>query len=112
MLDLIPSLQQILEDINNYCPNSFHYRLFSTDGYFYDNIPKEDMCYYLDSYCGLAVDNANFEESVIYGNVEMIYGIILEYEPDNLDRTRDCQTGHHLLTVTYGCIMGTQQNEY
>lgn len=101
-----------LEDINNYCPNSLHYRLFCTDGYFYDCIPKEDMCYYLDSYCGLAADNAQLEESVIFGNVEMIYGVMPEYEPDNHDRTRDCQTGHHLLTVTYGCVMGTQQNEY
>ena len=100
-----------LEDPENYCPNEYHYRLFCTKGYFYGDLQQADVCYYEDSYCGLANDNRHFGEAVIYGIVEFIHGIIPEYE-DLTDGIVEQQFGHHLLTVGYGYGVHANQNEY
>lgn len=74
-------------------------RLFNTDGYFYTSIPKETMCYLLDSYLGLAKDFANpiSSETVVMGEVD--------FEEGNHNYTEGNTApviGHHLLTVSYG----------
>lgn len=78
-------------------------RLFNTDGYFYSSIPKEIMCYLLDSYLGLAVDNAYplLGECVVLGEV------------DFKNASKESCTGHHLLTVSYGmAIFAPMPPEY
>ena len=100
-----------LEDPDNYCPNEFHYRLFCTKGYFYGEIPQADICYYLDSYCGLANDNCYYGESVVCGTVEFREGVIPEYEGLSLE-IEEQLFGHHLLTVGYGWDVHANQNGY
>ena len=101
-----------LEDEDNYCPNIYHYRLFCTKGYFYNNIPKYDMCYYADSYIDLGASNANLGESVLSGTVEFVQGIIEEYENRDPNEIEECMFGHHFLTVTYGYAMSGNLNGY
>lgn len=100
-----------IEDEGNYCPNEYNYRLFCTMGYFYDYISKEDMCYYADSYIDLGYSGQNHLDVVLYGEVEMVYGIIPEYE-DNISQVDEQQFGHHLLTVNYGIAMSSSGNDY
>lgn len=84
-------------------------RLFNTDCY-YTSIPKETMCYLLDSYLGLAVDNAYplLGECVVMGEVDAVIG--------DLELTEGITAqvvGHHLLTVSYGmAIFAPMPPEY
>ena len=68
------------------------YRLFMTTGYHYHAIPKDDMCYYLDSYIGLgkSLENHVTGPYIVYGNV------------DFLDADRSQCVGNHKLTCCYG----------
>lgn len=69
-------------------------RLFFTRGYFYASIPKEDMCYYLDSYLGLGKEN----ESPL--NISYIVKGELEFKAGG--KIKESQIGYHYLTVYYG----------
>ena len=92
-----------------YCPNPYHSRLYNSDGVFHYPIPKEDMCYYLDSYLGLAVENTSSRyPEVIAGDVEFYVGPVNQ----NAENPEEQQVGHHLLYVRYGIAMATNQNGY
>ena len=67
-------------------------RLFCTNNYYYSLISKDDMCYLLDSYLGLAKE---YEENP-FGN-SIVKGVVTF-----LNATKTDCTGNHLLTVSYG----------
>ena len=66
-------------------------RLLATTGYFYVDIPLENLCYCVDSYTGLGYGQAQTNESPVHWHLRFIQGVI-----------REQQVGHHFLTVKYG----------
>ena len=92
---------QWYEDPDEYCPNSEHSRLYCSI-YAYDwPIPKYQMCYYLDSYSGLAtVFGNNISLSVVDGHVEF-------HDASGVgDGGLLPQWGNHALIVDFGIAVG------
>lgn len=89
------------EDIDEYCPNTEHSRLYCSGNVYNWPIPKDHMCYYLDSYLGLAHDYANgIHRTVIDGTV------IFLSASNNQEGSTVQQCGNHLLHVNFGMGVG------
>ena len=85
------------EDIDEYCPNSEHSRLYCSSNVYNWPIPKDQMCYYLDSYLGLAQENTtDIGPSVVNGT------IVFYTASNNNEGLQQSQCGNHVLTVNYG----------
>jgi hypothetical protein len=63
---------------------------------FYTSIPKDDMCYYLDSYLGLAAEYQNPQ------GLDYIVLCDLNFYGGVLNNGDGQEIGHHYLTVYYG----------
>lgn len=66
-------------------------RLFATLGYYYDTIPRDYMCYLLDSYLGLGYQYCPNDNDPVYWSIS--------FEQGDMDAP---PVGHHYLTVGYG----------
>ena len=77
-------------------PNYKNSRLFCTNGYFSEDLVN-DMCYYLDSYAGLAKQHCSINEAII--------GFCLSFEQTPMPY-QHLRTGYHSLTVQYGLPVG------
>ena len=88
----------------NYAPNFMNSYLFCTRGYFNEEIPKEDMCFYLDAAIRLAKDYEN-NDYVVTGNFILHPGVE--------DTPLQQQTEHFQMKVHYGLpVIASQGNEY
>ena len=90
------------EDPDEYCPNSEHSRLYCSADVYNWPIPKDQMCYYLDSYLGLAYNYGNLIHlTVINGNV------VFYTASDGSDWNMAPQCGNHVLKVNFGMGIGS-----
>lgn len=95
------------EDPSVNCPNNDHSRLYCSGREYNWPIPKEQMCYYLDSYLGLGVDNINsVGPSVISGLVYFRTATSVTSE------ITQQQIGNHVLVVYYGMAVINNNNDY
>ena len=98
---------QWLEDPDSYCPNSYHSRLYCSQGVDAWPIPQDHMCYYLDSYLGLGVDNITAAgPDVVSGYVEFAGAT-----PPIDEETQPCWN-NHVLYVSYGIGISGQAIYY
>lgn len=94
---------QWYEDPEEYCPNSSHSRLYCSANTYDWSIPKYQMCYYLDSYLGLAQDYADeVYLSVVNGNIEFHTAA-----SNNEEGGLYPQWGNHVLKVNFGMAAST-----
>lgn len=95
------------EDPDNYCPNSNHSRLYCSCHEFAWPIPKDHMCYYFDSYLGLAYEN------ITHAAPEVIRVVVNFHKAWNVpDGINEPLTGNHSLDVFYGFAVASQENNY
>ena len=96
------------EDPNNYCPNAEHSRLYCSCYEYSWPIPKADMCYYVDSYIGLGVENVNSSSG------EVVSGFVTFHTAGDgaTSGTTLPQLGNHSLTVQYGVAVASPGNDY
>lgn len=73
-------------------------RLYNSTGYYITSIPKEDMCYYLDSYIDLSRIKDPFELRYF---VECKVDFLNAY-PENVETSSASCVGNHQLTAYYG----------
>jgi len=95
------------EEPGEYCPNNDHSRLYCSGREYNWPIPKAHMCYYLDSYLGLGVEN------ITSAGPSVISGYVYFRPADDLtDEITQQQVGNHVLRVNYGMAFAHSHNEY
>ena len=95
-----------LEDPDEYSPNFAHSRLYCSLNIYAWPIPKQQMCYYLDSYLGLAVEN------VTYSGPSVVSGVVSFWDFGDGKDMAEQPCGNHVLTVNYGIGIASNNNQY